>query len=646
MRLKKMRIENFRSFADETIVFDDYTCLVGANGAGKSAVLMALNIFFRNNASTVTDVISLNEEDFHHKNTAQPVKITFTFEELSKQAELDLGHYYRQGKLVIFAKAEWNDESRSATVKQYGSRLVMPQFKEYFEADENKAKVNTLREIYVHIRKKFPELPHELTKPAMKNALREYENTHLELCDMVDADTQFYGWSKGANRLAKYIQWIYVPAVKDAASEQDEGSKTALGDLLKRTIRTKIDFSDELHTLQAEVEVQYENIIRQQKNVLNQLGNSIEARLQQWTTQNTTMELNWTYDKNKSIQVKEPYARVFIGEDDFVGEVPRLGHGIQRAFILSVLQELATNQADAMPTLLLGFEEPELYQHPPQAQHIADLLVKLAESRQSNTQVIVTTHSPYFVSGKGFENVRVVRKTGKPKRSRVSWTRYSNISNVLAKALGEPARSQNSLMASVEQIMQPSQRELFFIPHPIFVEGLEDVAILSTHLQIIEKWAEFRTLGCYFVIAQGKTNLSRLIAIANELKIPSFVVFDADGAEVGDEKVIRNERDNSCILKLCGMKDFEALPKEILWHDNVAMWPNEILDSVIEDVGREKWDSAKEEARKEEDLLDGVKQKNSLLIAATLYKLNQESCRSAILDTLSDNILTFARRQQ
>jgi predicted ATP-dependent endonuclease of OLD family len=69
MKLSKLRIENFRSFKDETIYFDDYTCLVGANGTGKSAVLTALNVFFRNNASTATNVLTLSKEDFHHKST-------------------------------------------------------------------------------------------------------------------------------------------------------------------------------------------------------------------------------------------------------------------------------------------------------------------------------------------------------------------------------------------------------------------------------------------------------------------------------------------------------------------------------------------------------------------------------------------------
>ena len=47
MKLTELKIENFRPFKDETIFFDDYTCLVGPNGSGKSAVLMALNVFFK-----------------------------------------------------------------------------------------------------------------------------------------------------------------------------------------------------------------------------------------------------------------------------------------------------------------------------------------------------------------------------------------------------------------------------------------------------------------------------------------------------------------------------------------------------------------------------------------------------------------------
>ncbi len=113
MRLTEIRIQNFRSFKDQTIPLDDYTCLVGPNGSGKSAVLMALNVFFKNNDATVTDVLNLTKEDFHHENVQKPVRITLTFEDIpneddssvSKEASELLKLYARQDKLVPFLKS-------------------------------------------------------------------------------------------------------------------------------------------------------------------------------------------------------------------------------------------------------------------------------------------------------------------------------------------------------------------------------------------------------------------------------------------------------------------------------------------------------------------------------------------------------------
>ncbi len=99
MKLRELRIQNFRSFDDETIRFDDYTCFVGPNGGGKSNVLTALNVFFRNTSSSATDVINLTKEDFHFKDVSKPVRITVTFGDLSDEAAEKLKAYYRQEKL-------------------------------------------------------------------------------------------------------------------------------------------------------------------------------------------------------------------------------------------------------------------------------------------------------------------------------------------------------------------------------------------------------------------------------------------------------------------------------------------------------------------------------------------------------------------
>ena len=86
-------------------------------------------------------------------------------------------------------------------------------------------KVLELKGKYNEIRKAVPALPASGSKPQMISALRDYEEKHPERCKLLLDSNQFYGWSKGANLLRKYIQWIYIPAVKDVSTEQDEGSK-------------------------------------------------------------------------------------------------------------------------------------------------------------------------------------------------------------------------------------------------------------------------------------------------------------------------------------------------------------------------------------------------------------------------------------
>src|SRR6266568_6271629 len=141
MRIESVKIENFRTFRGETILFDAYTCLVGPNGGGKSTVLCALNIFFRETENSSTDVTNLSVEDFHQKETKDPVRITVTFIDLSDAAKEDFKDYYRQGKLIISALAVFDPATNRAEVKQYGLRLGMEELRPFFQAEGDRKSV-------------------------------------------------------------------------------------------------------------------------------------------------------------------------------------------------------------------------------------------------------------------------------------------------------------------------------------------------------------------------------------------------------------------------------------------------------------------------------------------------------------------------
>lgn len=178
-------MENLRSCRDVEVIFNDYTCFVRPNGAGKSTILFALNIFFRQSGIAGAETSVLQEEDFHNRHTDDPIRITVTFGDLNAAAKKDLAHYVRQEQLVVTAVAKYDHKTRCAQVIQYGQRLVVRAFASFFEAIKDKVPVSDLKKTYATILESHPSLPPTGTKAGMEEALRSYEENHVEECELL-----------------------------------------------------------------------------------------------------------------------------------------------------------------------------------------------------------------------------------------------------------------------------------------------------------------------------------------------------------------------------------------------------------------------------------------------------------------------------
>ena len=588
--------------------------------------------FFRESDGLPIDLSQLDEEDFHCKGTKNPIRITVTFTDLSDAAKKDFADYVRQDLLVVSAVAVFDESSRKAPVIQYGQRKAMKAFAPFFEAaNRSGTKVAELKDLYNGIKDQFPELAAPGTKVAMIGALQQYESEHPDDCELIPSEDQFYGFSKGTNRLNKHIQWVYVPAVKDASSEQVEARNSALGKLLSRTVRSQTNFDQSVKKLRVGTQEQYQQLLDGNQHVLDDISQSLQTRLSEWSHPDARVRLQWKQDPDKSVRVEEPWAHILAGEGNFEGELARFGHGLQRSYLLALLQELSGTDADESPTLILACEEPELYQHPPQARHLASVLSKLS---QGNSQVIVSTHSPWFVSGEGFEDVRMVRKEDDNPASLVSHMSFKEIANAIAQAKGEPPTKPEGALAKIHQALQTALNEMFFTRRLILVEGLEDVAYLQAYFNLLHLSEEFRRLGCHIVPANGKSELLRLLVLSNHMKIPTYLIFDSDA----DKQNAYHETDNKSLLKLVGGDNNTPFPPDTVWGKGYTVWHSDIGAVVKDEIGADDWISYQNQADQLYGQVGNLK-KNSLHIGASLAFAWENGKRSTSLEKLCSKIL-------
>jgi putative ATP-dependent endonuclease of OLD family len=121
--------------------------------------------------------------------------------------------------------------------------------------------------------------------------------------------------------------------------------------------------------------LEYDALLEKEQATLGELSKSLADRLAIFAHPDASVAVEWLQGSEKSVSIGDPRATIRAQEGAFKGSMTRFGHGLQRSFLLTILQELASVELGSdveRPTLILGCEEPELYQHPPQARYLWD----------------------------------------------------------------------------------------------------------------------------------------------------------------------------------------------------------------------------------------------------------------------------------
>lgn len=203
----------------------------------------------------------------------------------------------------------------------------------------------------------------------------------------------------------------------------------------------------------------------------------------------------------------------------------RQGHGFQRTILISALQLLAqSGAASAEGVICLAIEEPELFQHPIQAQTFAKVLRSLAEDAGKRIQVTYATHSPYFLEARHFNQVR--RLTRSSDETPVVSVHYATVADVKAKLHG--VVNADTVDRQLDGIVTNQLAVALFAYRAFLVEGATESSVFYG---IGDKTSpgSLEAAGVSIVPVGGKTSIPLAHAILTSVGIPVYALFDADG---------------------------------------------------------------------------------------------------------------------
>jgi putative ATP-dependent endonuclease of the OLD family len=570
MKLQRLVLRNFRSCRSVDLDLGSIHAFVGANSAGKSTILRAVEILLSPSVKLFSD------ESFWNKDLTQEIRIEGVFAELTPWEIGQLKPYLRSDGSFQFARLiQWSTKSEDAEDEEQkeGAQMAteycrrVPAY-EWLIPDavnsksiaawwKDKDKLTTTQgESFATF------MAHDGAKPPTKEAwlqkAADFASNKLAAGDFSD---QWGPNPKGADNVFKGALpfFVFVPAVRDVTDESTGTKSSPFGKLLQ-AILDKIP-SDKRSPIETKLKEVAAALNRSEGAASTE---RLDAVAKEESRLNTFLQSLFKAC-DLEIEFQTPDFETLFGtpklyvNDGFRGSIENKGHGIQRATIFAILQAYAegavTADAAKKKTLFLAVEEPELYMHPQAQRTIRSVFRTIAKT----DQVFFSTHSSFMVDVTYFDEiirmetlpVEIPAKEGgigaeaKSRRSVESKAWQVSMSKVIRDIeIRQPDLAGKVTELTVRErfsnAYNPTRNEGFFANRVILTEGATEEYALPIYAEGI-RWSMDQD-ACSVISCGGKHGIERLFVIFNELGIPTYIVFDYDKGskpkDIEDTKVV------------------------------------------------------------------------------------------------------------
>lgn len=518
MRIKHLRIHNYRSIRDLDMECLPLVTLLGPNNHGKSNLLAALEFCLSTSAKPVEQDFFFNrgegDNDFW---------VEITFHELTEQEKNTFKKYVQSDGTICIRKTA---RIQNGEIDVFYNGYVERPDAEWLNSD-NAGNYTSQESINQTPLKDFIQSSGRLTKAHIEEAQQRYIEQHREELSFTRVLEE--GPLLGQRNVGGGVlpDFYLIPAVRDLTDEIKVKNTTTFGRLLNRAVREMAERDPRFEAIRKQLEevVQSLNIRDdkgQENNQLAQLERSIEKELKVWgvkvNIEVTAPELERLFELGTDVHMN----------DGVKTTADRKGHGLQRALLFALLRAWAktlrqerTSGDQVGPTprrqsdsVIFAMEEPELFLHPHAQRKLATTLREIAATPEH--QVFVCTHSTHFVDLEHYKEVAIITKPSPDKGSSVR-----QCVKELFEGDDTDERKKRFHMA---QWINPDRGEMFFAKRVLFVEGETEKVVLP---YLAKKLGVFDP-DVSIIDCGSKYNLPLYIAIAKAFEIPYFVIHDED----------------------------------------------------------------------------------------------------------------------
>lgn len=590
MRLHTLKINGFKRIHNAQVNFGDATFLIGSNNAGKSSVLKAIEWLLSDKKRMATDCYcsEVDIETGENKVSCKEVILEAEFRNIPNEAK---GWRGFKGRVFNYDPADSGETGNSIFYR-----------KSYLLGEDVTIELKSLKR---NLKQDFEALkkPSEFINsgidakiiselfPALDKNISANEKAKLELIDEIWDITKEEVWDKnpggiGGVVLSKLPSFLLIPAESGATEIED---KTGV---LQKT----------LNELFKDVRGSSANYRRAQE-CLNELAKELNPSDESSEFGIMMGELN------KVLCGVFPESKIYASADlsnpdtalsptfsiemssNIRTTVSNQGTGMVRAAVFGLLrfrQAWLKKRGEDERSLIIGFEEPEIYLHPSAANQMRDIIYELSGM---SSQIIATTHSPYLIDLS--RKPRQILNRFHYESSHTSINPFSVTEKY--KQLSENDKSYVKMVMKLDDHMS----RIFFTKKVIIVEGDTEEIIFKEALRRVPISTRNKILtNTELVKARGKAAIIGLIKYLSALEVDFIVIHDRDkgvkGAEVfnpiileaagSPDKVIVVEE---CIEDILGYpvptseKPFNAYQQTLKWGDGFEEIPEKLKSIML-----------------------------------------------------------------